>query len=274
MTDTSLPLLGAALPISGLAEYRDWLIEDQRAVEIQDPCLQDVLDEDWSHLTRRARELLDGHTGLRGIHGPFDGISIMSKDRKARALASERLCQALRFGAEIGATHMVVHSPFMFFGTPFVPHSQAFDREAQIDLVHATLDPVVALARELGCMLVFEGIEDQHPAPLLALVSSFESDLVRMSLDIGHAMITNRRGGPPPDQWVREAGPLLGHLHLQDSDGNIDRHWAPGKGQMPWYALFEALASLKHQPRLILELKQKGEIRQGAAWLAERGLAR
>jgi sugar phosphate isomerase/epimerase len=86
-------------------------------------------------------------------------------------------------------------------------------------------------------MLVFEGIQDKHPGPLLALVGSFESDLVRMSLDIGHAMITNRLGGPPVDQWVREAGPMLAHLHLQDSDGNIDRHWVPGQGQMNWYAL-------------------------------------
>jgi sugar phosphate isomerase/epimerase len=274
MTDTSLPVLGAALPISAVAEYRDWLIESQRDLEIQDPCLQDVLDEDWSPRVRQARELLDGHTGRRGIHGPFDGIALLSKDKKVRALATERLCQGLHFGAEIGATHMVVHSPFMFFGTQFVPHSKAFDREMQLDLAHQTLDPVFALAKEIGCMLVFEGIEDQHPEPLLSLVRSFESDLARMSLDIGHAMITNRRGGPTPDQWVREAGPLLGHLHLQDSDGNIDRHWAPGNGQMGWYALFEALRSLSHQPRLILEIKNKAEVRPGADWLIERGFVR
>jgi sugar phosphate isomerase/epimerase len=274
MTNTTLPVLGAALPISALAEYRDWLLESQRALEIQDPCLQDVLDEDWSPRVRQARELLDGHTGLRGIHGPFDGIALLSKDKKVRALATERLCQGLRFGAEVGATHMVIHSPFMFFGTQFVPHSKAFDREMQLELAHLTLDPVFALAKEIGCMLVFEGIEDQHPEPLLNLVRSFESDLARMSLDIGHAMITNRRGGPTPDQWVREAGPLIGHLHLQDSDGNIDRHWAPGNGQMGWYALFEALRSLSHQPRLILEIKNKAEIRQGANWLIEHGFVR
>jgi len=274
MTDTSLPVLGAAMPIASLAEYRDWLIADQRDLEIQDACLQDTLDQDWMPLTRRARELLDGHTGRRGIHGPFDGIALMSKDRKVRALASERLCQGLYFGAEFGATHMVVHSPFMFFGSPFLPHSRGFEQEAQIELVHATLEPVLALARDVGCMLVFEGIQDKHPGPLLALVGSFESDLVRMSLDIGHAMITNRLGGPPVDQWVREAGPLLAHLHLQDSDGNIDRHWAPGLGQMNWYALFEALAPLTHNPRLILEIKQKDALRSAAAWLAERGLAR
>lgn len=274
MTETSLPVLGAAMPIASLAEHRDWLIADQRDVEIQDACLEGTLDQDWTALTRRAREALDGHTGRRGLHAPFDGIALMSKDKKARALAVERLSQALRFGAEFGATHMVVHSPFMFFGSPFLPHSLGFDQSAQIELIHATIDPVLAVAREVGCTLVFEGIYDKHPGPLLALVRSFESELVRMSLDVGHAMITNRVGGPPVDQWVREAGPLLGHLHIQDSDGNIDRHWAPGKGQMNWYPLFEALGQLSHRPRLILEVKQKDQIRSGAAWLAEQGFVR
>jgi sugar phosphate isomerase/epimerase len=274
MTNMNLPVLGAAMPIAALPEYRDWLIADQRDLEIQDACLPGTLDEDWTYLTRRANEALDGHTGKRGLHAPFDGIALMSKDKKVRALASERLCQGLRFGAEFGATHMVVHSPFMFFGSPFLPHSAGFERAEQIELVHATLEPVLALAREIDCMLVFEGIQDKNPAPLLALINSFNTELVRMSLDIGHAMITNRLGGPPPDQWVREAGPLLAHLHLQDSDGNIDRHWAPGKGQMNWYALFEALGTLAHRPRLILEIKKKDELRQAAAWLADHGLAR
>ena len=274
MTNTSLPVLGAALPISGLAEYRDWLIADQRDIEIQDACLEGTFDQDALPLARKANELLDGHTGNRGLHAPFDGIYLLSKDKKVRTLATERLCQGLYFGAEFGASHMVVHSPFMFFGSPFLPHSLAYDQEAQLELAHLTLDPVLKLAKDIGCTLVFEGIQDKHPGPLLALIRSFETDLVRMSLDIGHAMITNRLGGPPPDMWVREAGALLGHLHLQDSDGNIDRHWAPGKGQMPWYALFEALGTLKHQPRLILEIKNKSELLQGAQWLQQHGFVR
>ena len=33
MTDHPLPILGVALPVAGLDEYRDWILEDQRAVE-------------------------------------------------------------------------------------------------------------------------------------------------------------------------------------------------------------------------------------------------
>ncbi len=145
---------------------------------------------------------------------------------------------------------------------------------AQVALIQATLAPVLPLAQAAGCTLVIENILDKNPTPLLEVVRAFGSEHVRLSLDTGHAYITHLVGGPPPDQWVREAGDLLGHVHLQDTDGNLDRHWSPGNGSINWYALFEALGTLRHRPRLILEVKHKHEIGRGVAWLAAKGLAR
>jgi sugar phosphate isomerase/epimerase len=269
-----LPTLGAAMPSQLLPELHDWLLEGQRDLEIQDAIRPELLDGDWRNLARRIRDMLDGYTGRMGIHGPFLGLTLLGYDPKIRAVVVERLKQGLAFAAEIGATHMVLHSPFIFFGANvFLPHAPAFRQQEDIDLIHATLDEVLPIAAQANVMLVIETIQDTNPGPLLALVRSFESDHVRMSLDTGHAFINHRAGGPPPDQWVREAGPLLGHVHLQDTDGNVDRHWAPGEGNLNWYALFEALAELEHNPRLILELREPRKVRQAAEYLKGRGLA-
>lgn len=273
MPTTRTPAIGAALTIEMLATYRDWIIADQRDLEIQDPYNPELLDGDWRPLAQEARTLLEGYQGRVGIHGPFLGLTLTAYDRRVRALVAERLRQALEFGAAIGATHMVIHSPFTFFGSPFVAHGAGSYRAQEISLVHDTLADVLPMAEQAGCTLVIENIFDANPAPLLDLVRSFDSPAVRMSLDTGHAFISHRRGGPPPDQWVREAGPLLAHLHLQDSDGNSDRHWAPGDGSINWYALFEALGELEHQPRLHLELRNQQAIGRAAAWLAAQGFA-
>lgn len=264
--------VGAAMQARMLSEYRDWLIAGQRDLEIQDPYQPDVLDGDWRPLVRQIRDVLDGYSGRLGIHGPFLSLSILGYDPKLRALVVERFKQALDFAAALGATHMVIHSPFIFFGTPFLPHTPSAGFAEQLKLIQATLEPVVPIATQAKCTLVIENIQDTNPTPLLNTVRSFESEYVRMSLDTGHAFITHRIGGPPPDQWVREAGPLLAHLHLQDNDGNLDRHWAPGDGNINWYALFEALGELEQQPRLILELRNQQDIRRGAAYFAGRGL--
>lgn len=268
------PFVGAAMRIELLASYRDWLLAGQRDLEIQNPVRFEVLDSDWRPLLRQARDALDGYTGRLGIHGPFLGFSLLGYDPKIRAVIAERLRQALAFGAELGAGHMVVHSPFTFMGHPQASHALSAGRADQIAQVHRTLEDIIPLAEQAQCTLVFENIHDTNPVPLLALVQSFASEHVRMSLDTGHAFLAHRIGGPPPDQWVREAGMLLGHLHLQDSDGNLDRHWVPGDGNINWYALFEALDEHDHQPRLILELRDPSNIRRAAHWLAAQGFTR
>jgi sugar phosphate isomerase/epimerase len=267
-------VVGAAMPVALLAEHRDWLIGCQRDLELQDPISPEVLDGDWQGLARRANDLLDGHRGRRGVHGPFDGLALGSRDPRVRALASDRLRQGLEFAGAVGASHMVVHSPFVFFGDAFLPHAPSFDRAAQLELVRQTLEPVLGMARAIGCVLVIEGIFDKNPEPLQALVRAIGSPLVCLSVDVGHAYITHLAGGPTPDGWVRAAGELLEHVHLQDTDGRADRHWAPGDGQINWFALFEAIRALPRPPRLLLEVREGRQIRRGADWLVRQGLAR
>jgi sugar phosphate isomerase/epimerase len=167
---------------------------------------------------------------------------------------------------------MVIHSPFLFFGHPQMAHAPSNGLEREIGFVHDTLETVLPLARNLGLTLVIENIRDTNPAPLRALVRSFDSEHVRMSLDVGHAYLMQQQGGPSPDQWVLEAGKLLAHLHLQDSDGLLDRHWPPGEGQVNWRALFRALARIETRPRLILEVHHE-HLPTAIRWLVDQGMA-
>jgi sugar phosphate isomerase/epimerase len=268
----ALPKIGAAMRIESLPQHIDWLLAGQRDLEIQDGAYFEVLDGDWRGLAYQARQVLDGHQGRLGIHGPFISLTLLARDPKIRTVVSDRLRQGLDFAHALGATHMVLHSPFDFFGNPFLPHSPGHGQADQLETIHTLLDPLLPIAQAANCTLVVETIHDTHPGPLLALIRSFNSPFVRMSLDTGHAFIKHLVGGPPPDLWVREAGELLGHLHIQDTDGQLDRHWPPGYGRINWYALFEALRTLQQSPRLVLELRNHADIPRGAQWLVAQGL--
>ena len=273
---TNLPIIGAAMSLEMLPQHRDWLIQEQRDLELQDAIPPKTLDGDWRSVARQIRAQLDGYTGRLGMHGPFIDLKIQTQDPKIRAVVQERVKQGLDFAAEVGATHMVLHSPFLYFGSPFLPHSPGHGRAEQIEQVHKTIGPLISQAEAINCTIVIETIFDLNPAPLLALVQSFETDHVRLSIDTGHAYITHvQRGGPPPDLWAREAGPLLAHVHLQDTDGQLDRHWVPGEGNINWFAFFQALGDIESQhPRLILELADRTAFQRAAGWLESQGLAR
>ena len=268
----SPPIVGAAMNSQSLAVYRGWIVEHQRDLELQDFFDAAALDSDWRAVADNVKKLLDGYRGRLGIHGPFWGFKIDSQDPLIRAVVTRRFLQSLEACEAIGATQMVIHSPF----TTWDYNNLAINpgsREALTERVHATLKDVVARAENIGCELVIENIEDKDPRDRLLLAASFNSKAVRVSIDTGHAHYAHvSTGAPPVDYYVDAAGEALSHVHIQDTDGYSDRHWIPGDGTVRWQAVFRALGRLTVKPRLLIEVKDKTRIRQGAEYLETLGL--
>ncbi|WP_118133951.1 sugar phosphate isomerase/epimerase [Oceanicella sp. SM1341] len=273
MTDHTLPLLGVCLPTDALETYGDWIIADQRDLEIQDFFNAELLEGDWRTTAAKTKRLLAGYTGRLGIHGPFWGFSIGTSDPDIRAVVQKRFGQGLDACEEIGATQMVIHSPFTTWDYTNRHHLPGQYRAAAN--ARATLEPLLPRAEALGVTFVIENIEDRDPAERVALVESLASPSVRVSLDTGHANIAHHQhSAPPVDHHVIAAGDMLEHVHIQDTDGYADRHWRPGLGNILWGSLFAALARLEVKPRLNLELRDKAEVPAAVAHLEALGLAR
>ncbi|PPD13579.1 MAG: sugar phosphate isomerase [Methylobacterium sp.] len=268
-----LPVLGCAVPLSGLRMHRDWILEKQRDLEIQDFFWAEILNGDWSGLAAEVKKELDGYRGRLGIHGPFWGFTIASKDPDVRAIVEKRMHQGLDVCAALGATQMVIHSPYTTWDYNNLDYNVGA-RDEVIERTHQTIGSAVKRAAEMGCELVIENIEDKDAHARVALAKSFDSPAVKVSIDTGHANYAyGSTDGPPVDYFVHAAGEMLAHVHLQDTDGHADRHWKPGEGTIPWTEVFRALARLEAKPRLILELRHKEEIRAGADYLTRLGLA-
>lgn len=270
---TSLPILGAAMALDDLEIHRDWLFEKQRDLELQSFAEARVLNGDWAPLAARARKLLDGHKGRLGIHGPFWGFTIASQDPDIRGVVSKRLLQGLEVCASVGATHMVVHSPYTTWSYNNLDNNPG-EREKITEYCHLTLRDAVKRAEDIGCTMVLENIEDKDPHIRVALADSFKSPAVAVSIDTGHAYYAHgSTGAPPVDYFVHAAGNRLQHVHLQDADGYADRHWSLGEGTIQWRSVFAALARLESNPRLIIEIRDKSRIPASAAYIASLGIA-
>lgn len=267
------PVIGAALPVEHLAEYRDWLFDKDRDLEVQSFHDPDLLRGDgWRDMAEQARDLLKGYKGRLGIHGPFVGLSLYAPDPDVRAVVTARLMTGLDACAILDARQMVIHSPY----TTWAHHNldgHPGERDSVITQVHATLDKVVKRAEDQGVTLVMENIEDVDPAERLRLVESFGSDALKLSIDTGHAHYAHGIShAKPVDHFVRSAGDRLAHVHLQDADAYADRHWAIGRGTVPWHEVFRALAELPQRPHLVLEMHDARDVRPSMRWLEEQGL--
>jgi len=270
---TTLPILGVSLPSEHLSAFCAWIIADQRDLEIDDPFYSNMLDNDLSDLSQTIRQLLTGYQGRLGIHGPTEALPILCDDTRVIAIVQQRLMQALEFARSIHATQMVLHSPFSGFGHPQSVHSVGMGLHTEISMVHGVLDPIIAQAASQGCQIVLEVCSDVHTRPLIELVRSFDTPQLRLSIDVGHAHIMQLFGGPTPDQWIHDAHDLLAHLHIQDTDGHFDHHWAPGDGTICWHAVYRALDRYNITPRMILEVSPHDVLR-GHTYLHQKGFVR
>lgn len=273
-----LPRAGAAVYLSELAAVpglRDWIAG--RDVEIRDFTALGALQGDsWRGIAARVKAEFGGHQGRIGLHGPFLGFAIDQPDPDLRAVVQDRMLTALAAleafcGGRQG--HMVLHSPF----TTWSGFNRGTEMDDQAGMVSRTLDclaPVVKRAEDAGVTLVIENCEDRDPWERVDLVRAFNSPAIRVSLDTGHAHYAHgSTAAPPVDTYVRAAGDLLAHVHLQDADGIADRHWALGRGTIRWHGVFMALREREVMPRLILEMARAEDILTSARFLQSEGLA-
>lgn len=268
----TLPVIGAALTNAELSAYLDWILEKDRDLELQSFVRAEVLDGDWTPLADQVKAMLAGYKGRLGIHGPFWGFTIDTQDPLVRHAVQTRFGQGLDVCAAIGASHMVIHSPFSTWDYNNLD-ARSGARDAFYTRVHQVMDPIVKRAETLGVTLVMENIEDINPADRRDLCASFGSTALQLSIDTGHTHYAHgSTGAPPVDYFVRNAGEMLAHVHLQDADGYADRHWQIGQGNILWPTVFAALAELTVKPRLILELEDKAGIPASMAYLAAKGL--
>lgn len=267
-----LPIVGASLRPADLAAHHNWLREKPRDLELIG-FHEAPFGEDARADAEAVKPMLAGMEGRIGVHGPFRGFPLDTEDTDVRAVIHKRLDQALDLSGWIGATQVVLHSPVKAWH-----HENLLNVDEGwamfVDRVSAAIGPAVERAASLGVELVLENIEDRDPEARVRLAEHFDSPAVRVSIDTGHAAWAHGIcGAPAVDRYVRAAGNMLTHMHLQDTDHFADRHWAIGDGHLPWGAIFAELGKLSSNPRLIIEIKDRTAVQRSAAWLAERGLA-
>ncbi|MEP4032241.1 sugar phosphate isomerase/epimerase family protein [Roseibium polysiphoniae] len=269
---TDLPILGAALNLNSFETLRDLMLEKPRDLELQDFVDATVLNGDWASVVERAKTVLDGHEGRLGIHGPFWGFTVNTMDPDVREIVKRRLAQGLDVCEALGATHMVVHSPFSTWDYNNLDNCDG-GRDRMVELCHLSMADAVKRAEDIGCELVIENIEDKDPHDRVKLADSFNSKAVAVSIDTGHAHYAHgSTGAPPVDYYVKAAGNRLRHIHLQDADGYADRHWTLGEGTILWPSVFAALGKLDSQPRLITELRDHSGLPASIANMKAMGL--
>lgn len=267
-----LPVVGAQLTALLLDKYRDWLFEKDRDLELPEFAMADILRAPDPFIDM-ARTKLDGWRGRLGVHGPFRGFEIDTGDKEVRAVVQARLDACLAACEKLGAVQMVIHSPYDAWDHANLGNKPR-DRQRRVSAILDTLGPALKRASDQGVTLVIENIRDVDPAERAAVVAAADSPALKLSVDTGHAHWTySNCNAPNAAGFIAAAGEALAHVHLQDTDGTADSHWALGEGTIDFAAIFDELGQLESRPHLIVEINDFSKVPESVAHLERLGLA-
>ena len=87
--------IGAAMSVETLRSHRDWVVDGQRDLELQDFAAPGSVADIADDLIAEAKRLLSGYRGRLGIHGPFWGFAIHANDPDIREIVKARLAERL-----------------------------------------------------------------------------------------------------------------------------------------------------------------------------------
>ncbi|MEU9361358.1 sugar phosphate isomerase/epimerase family protein [Streptomyces sp. NPDC048301] len=215
----------------------------------------DPLADDLPARTRRlARRLTDlglgvtVETGARYVLDPRrkHGPSLLDPDPDARAARAGLLLTAVEVAAGLGA-----HAVHCFSG--ILPPGTAPDTGWH--RLTDALAPVLDACHRAGIPLAIE----PEPGHLLATLADFhhlrtllgDPEPLGLTLDIGHCRCLEPAS---PADCVKEAGPWLRHVQIEDMRRGVHEHLPFGDGEIDFPPVLEALAATGYAGLTVVEL--------------------
>ena len=116
------------------------------------------------------------------------------------------------------------------------------------------LGAVCEAARSHGVTTGFEpepGMFVEGVADVRELLARGAPEDLRLTLDLGHLQCTEE---PPLDRWVRELGPLIVNVHVDDGRDRVHEHLPLGDGEIDFPPLLRELESMGYAGLCLVEL--------------------
>ncbi len=221
---------------------------------LDDEIKKEVFGIDYLKHAKELRSFLDdiGIT-CNQAHASFD----FSIDRDTMDMENENysnIVKSLEIASVLGADNIIVHAirpkdgesvfetNFKFYKS-FEPYLQRFKIHLAIENLFGA--PYDAEAKR------YMGNSFDRPELMKEIIEKLDSEWFVCCIDVGHATLT---GIEPQDHIRGMDNKLLKAVHIQDNDGNQDRHWLPYVGNINWDEVASSLKDIKYDGDITLEI--------------------
>lgn len=188
--------------------------------------------------------------------------TLLEDDPADRSRRIDFLERCVDLAADLGAGVVSLWSgraPTGAVGDPEEPVGDADTREELWDRLTTGLRRVLARGRAQGVTVAFEpepGMFLERPSGYTELVRRLggEGDELGLCLDVGHLLCT----GDPVEETIRDLGPQLAQVHLDDIRDGEHHHRMFGEGDLDLAGALQALIAGGYDGMAAVELSRDG----------------
>ncbi len=212
----------------------------------------ELVDEGLHHIDGRRLRFLRRELGAWGfelaVHGPFVDMNIGSPHEPTRRLMLRRHLKSMEMASRLGATTWVFHPGLLTGVSHFYP---GIEWRQSIRSVRTLLER----AGELGLRALIEN--GPEPVPFLLKraedFKAFFADLgpdvdLGLVFDVGHAHLCGQ-----VNDFLRELGHRVRHVHAHENSGRADTHMAIGSGHISWPDVLAGLRAVGYRGPIVVE---------------------
>jgi sugar phosphate isomerase/epimerase len=169
-------------------------------------------------------------------------LSLIASEKSHRIDAMDEVKRALESAEQVPLSAITLHLGLK---------DDAWDERA-IENSLTAIEHINTFARPLGVKVLLENLQNDVTSPehLLAILNIGHFDNVGVTLDVGHANLSDT-GLEHAFELLR---PRIGELHLHDNNGLRDEHLWPGSGEIDWTKLARLTATLPAEVPGVLEI--------------------
>jgi sugar phosphate isomerase/epimerase len=207
------------------------------------------------HKLSALMELLETYGLGVLVHASFWDLNPASHHRELWELSLNQIKRSIDACRSLGGEITVVH-----FGKCPVPEAKLLEGAKQ--RYREFLGQCLPYARDQGVTLAIENagrILHSYPPTILELKQLVqELEGAKVTFDIGHANLTERRAGKGATEamiaeHIRDMRRQIVHLHMHDNQGRVDDHLPPGDGKINFKPIVGAIREIKYNGFIIAE---------------------
>ncbi|MCD8024608.1 MAG: sugar phosphate isomerase/epimerase [Candidatus Gastranaerophilales bacterium] len=218
------------------------------------------LDENFYETLKKYEDAIKDLEGNLTLHGFFSTLCPVSKDEGIREISVKRYYQSLEIASCLGAKTVVFHTCFNNLLKQQVYRDNFFHNSVEF------FNELIPDFEKCGITATIENVHEPDFEMIRNIIAAVNSPNLRATVDIGHC---NLHSVIPIEDWIKNYGIMLHHMHFHNNFKDEDAHGSLKKGTVDVKKVLLALKEMQIYPQITFEIFEREALFESVKYLEE-----